>query len=151
MDESALRIFWHDDAAGYWVLVSDSRPDTANKLVTGTVDHFTLFSIFSYTGSGGALQSVSSYPNPFASLKGEKARIHYNLGADGDVRIRIFNPAGLLVWEQSFNAGNSGGRAGPNEILWDGKTGDGRSVGRGIYLAVLEYGGEKTVIKIGVR
>ncbi|MFA6583484.1 MAG: clostripain-related cysteine peptidase [Elusimicrobiaceae bacterium] len=97
------------------------------------------------------LSDLSSYPNPFAALKGEKAKIHYALDTDRECRIRIYNTAGQLVWDHTSYAGSDGGKAGPNEVLWDGHNGDGKSVGRGIYLAVVEAGGAREIVKVGVR
>ncbi len=97
------------------------------------------------------LGEASSYPNPFAALKGEKAKIHYTLDTARDVKIRIYNTIGQLVWQQTFPAGTAGGTVGVNEVLWDGRNGDGKTVGRGIYLAALEAGGERVTLKVGVR
>jgi len=106
----------------------------------------------SAVGSSYALLGeASSYPNPFAALKGEKAKIHYTLDAAREVKLRIYNTIGQLVWQQTCPAGASGGMAGGNDILWDGRNGDGKAVGRGIYLAALEAGGERVTLKVGVR
>lgn len=123
------------------------------SISTGTSAHDQPANDFAISSGGDTtlLTQAASYPNPFAALKGEKARIHYNLDADRECRIRVYNTAGQLVWEHLAYAGSSGGQAGPNEVQWDGRDGDGRAVGRGIYLAAVEAGGARVMVKVGVR
>ena len=63
----------------------------------------------------------------------------------------IYSPFGRKVWKQSFSAGAAGGQQGPNEVQWDGKTDDGRTVAMGGYLCVIDAGGSRTTIKVGVK
>ncbi|MBI4668037.1 MAG: hypothetical protein HY747_02445 [Elusimicrobia bacterium] len=151
LDESSLRLFFYDDSGGYWALIGNSTADTTNKTVTGRVTHFTLFRIMEYTPAGGAVSDLSNYPNPFAPLKGQTTRIRYSLQAESEVRVRIFDPFGGLVWERTVSAGSSGARAGPNEISWDGKAGDGHWAAAGGYICLVETSGEKAKTKIGVK
>ncbi|MFH2202830.1 MAG: FG-GAP-like repeat-containing protein [Elusimicrobiota bacterium] len=92
-----------------------------------------------------SISQVSSYPNPFDSRK-EKATIHYSLGTTSEVSIEIYSVYGRLVRSLSGT-----GNPGSNEVVWDGTDDGGAKVSMGIYLAVVEVGGEKTILKIGVK
>ncbi|MBI4669642.1 MAG: fibronectin type III domain-containing protein [Elusimicrobia bacterium] len=151
MNENSLRLFFYDENQKYWALVSNSTVDTANKKVSGGVRHFTLFRIMEYTPAASAIVGLSSYPNPFAPLKGETARIRYNLDQDRETVIRIYDVMGGLVWDKTIAAGESGGRMGPNEVSWDGKTGDGRWAAADVYICLIEAGWQKVKWKIGVK
>jgi hypothetical protein len=100
---------------------------------------------------------VSNYPNPFDTRKGGpygKTVITYELGADSDATITIYDLLGYVVRTFKFNPGEMGGRLGSNRIEWDGKNGMGRLVSKGGYIARIKVGsnlGTATAIrKIGV-
>ncbi|MBI5245183.1 MAG: fibronectin type III domain-containing protein [Elusimicrobia bacterium] len=146
LDERSLRLFFHNEASQTWELISNSVVDTSAKRVTGRVTHFTLFRILGFQASGGL--SLSNYPNPFSPLRGQTTRIRYTLGQDGPVRIRIYDSFGSPVWDGSFAAGDAGGKAGPNEVAWDGRTGSGRMTEAGTYICVVDAGGQRGKTRI---
>ena len=108
-----------------------SEPSAVTKVILGALPK-------------DAITSVSSYPNPFDSRK-ERATIHFVLPANADVSVKIFSIFGRLVKEFSL-----AGVAGSNEVKWDGSDQDGKQVSKGMYVAVLESGGAKSVLRIGV-
>ena len=95
--------------------------------------------------------AATNYPNPFAPKLGMSTHIHYSLAAAAEIKIRIYDAFGGKVWERTFPAGSAGGNAGVNEVLWDGRTNDGRLAASGAYLCVLELPGQRKVLKIGVK
>ena len=95
------------------------------------------------------ISSAANYPNPFDSRKRDTT-IVYTLSANADMSIKIYDVYGRLVREIGYGAGGPGGQAGTNEVKWDGTDAGGRKVSKGIYLAVLQSGGAKTILKIGV-
>jgi len=130
----------------------------ASGLPTGTV----FIRVRSVSGSGvvsapsavtkvqlGALPAegigeASVYPNPFDSRQRE-ASIHFELNANAEVSIRVFSVFGRAIKAMSFS-----GVAGSNTASWDGSDDSGRKVSKGIYLMVIESGGAKKVLKVGV-
>jgi len=98
---------------------------------------------------GSDFSGLSSYPNPFDSRSGQ-ATIVYDLTANEDVTIKIFDVFGGLVRDMHFGAGENGGLQGTNSVTWDGADGTGRKVSKGIYIAVFQSGGGRTTYKIGV-
>jgi hypothetical protein len=80
---------------------------------------------------------ATNYPNPFHPPT-QGTTIAYKLADNATVRIRIFTQNGDLVREQNFTRAGTGGSAGLNEWVWDGKNGSGSVVASGGYIAMIE-------------
>ncbi|HCJ66061.1 MAG TPA: hypothetical protein DHV62_01720, partial [Elusimicrobia bacterium] len=92
-----------------------------------------------------------NYPNPFVA-KRENTKVRYHLKENSEVEIRIYDLIGDLVWEKKISAGESpGGVAGPNEVEWDGRNGNGEYVSAGGYICLLKVGNKVLKRKIGVK
>ena len=98
---------------------------------------------------GSGISDASAYPNPFDSRQ-RSVNIHYVLNASADVSIKIFSVFGRSIKQLSFPPGGAGGSPGSNTVQWDGTDASGQKVSKGIYLAVIEANGSKSVLKIGV-
>ena len=148
LKEESLRLFFYDENTSGWGLASNSTVDKTNKTVSGMVNHLSLFRILEFTTSGAPLGAVTNYPNPFSPLRGQTTKIRYSLDQDQDASARIYDSFGMLVREWTFAAGQTGGAAGPNEVAWDGRTGDGRMAAAGAYICVIKSGGKtaRTVV-----
>lgn len=93
-----------------------------------------------FVDPGAAGGHVTNYPNPFhPPVQG--TTLAWKLDDNATVRLRIFTLSGDLVFERSFPSGGTGGVAGLNEWVWDGRNGAGRTVSSGGYLALLEAQG----------
>ena len=96
---------------------------------------------------------VHNYPNPFRAGS-QSTKIAYFLTQNAQVRVRIFDFTGVLVWAKEIPAGAPGGRGEPEgtwwEIEWDGRNGAGEVVRNGVYVCMLEAGGRSAVFKIAV-
>lgn len=96
--------------------------------------------------------SFKNYPNPFNPIS-EQTEFRYYLSAASDVDIYIFTATGEQVRHMHFNAGSTGGQAGPNvDIYWDGKNENGQVVLNGAYLALIKVadGGRTAKVKVAV-
>ena len=82
-----------------------------------------------------------NYPNPFRPLS-ETTKITYKLTLDSDILIYIFDLRGVLIKKANYSSGSIGGKAGYNEIIWDGKDDFGSTVGDGIYPFRIVAGGK---------
>jgi len=83
---------------------------------------------------------VTNFPNPFHPPN-QGTTIAYKLDDNAAVRIRIFTLSGDLVLEETFARAGSGGVAGLNEWVWDGRNGNGNVVASGGYVALIEAEG----------
>jgi hypothetical protein len=83
--------------------------------------------------------STYSYPNPFDSA----ATIRFVLEDPKDVRLRIYDINGTLVWHEDL----AGTRinAGLNTVTWRGANDSGENVANGVY--VLEVSAGKKAVK----
>ncbi len=81
-----------------------------------------------------------SYPNPFHPPN-EPTTIAYKLDDDASVTLRVYTQSGTLVRRAEFARSATGGRAGLNEFVWDGKNGKGETVSSGGYVVLIEAQG----------
>jgi hypothetical protein len=101
--------------------------------------------------AGGTL---TNYPNPFHPDE-SPTTIAYVLDDNASVRMRIYTLSGSLVLDTQFASGSQGGMVGLNEIIWDGRNGNGETVASGGYVVYVEAEGNGTTMhvmrrKIGV-
>ncbi|MBI4424946.1 MAG: T9SS type A sorting domain-containing protein [Elusimicrobia bacterium] len=123
-----------------WSALPDSAVDRVNRVVQGSVEHFSIFAIL-----GGApaadLSNVRIYPNPFLPGQGH-ARVNIvNLPVNAS--LRIYTLSGQLV--DRLDSSTSG------QAAWDGRNESGRSAASGIYWLVVEGAGGKRTLKIAVE
>ncbi|NQU16881.1 MAG: hypothetical protein HQ564_02350 [Candidatus Saganbacteria bacterium] len=102
------------------------------------------------SGELSVLGTPLNFPNPFNPETGP-TYIAYTLTADSTVSVFIFDITLAPVWRRTYAQGTDGGRAGYNEIAWDGITDFSSTVENGIYYfrIVSESGGSKKVIGKG--
>ena len=86
------------------------------------------------------LELLPNRPNPFNPA----TEIRYRLAEAGAVRLRLISPSGreLRVLAEGRRP------AGVNLLNWDGRDGQGRALPSGVYLCVLEAGGEQVSRKL---
>jgi hypothetical protein len=84
-----------------------------------------------------------AYPNPFTPTADGFCRIRFDASSSGTARVRVFDFGMRLVrtLEAPFAAG-------PNEVLWDGRSEDGARVANGVYVYLVEAGGAEASGKI---
>lgn len=83
----------------------------------------------------GILGAPLNYPNPFNPENG--TYISYSLSKNAGIQLSIHDLTGNMIWKQNYASGTNGGRAGYNEIFWNGKSGSGGYCGNGIYVLVI--------------
>ena len=98
------------------------------------------------------IDHLVNYPNPFDSRR-EETIIRYELPQDLAVRVRIYDLFGYQVKDFHFSPGERGGRAGENEVRWDGTDQTGEKVTKGGYICQVTVEGDlaaRGIRKIGV-
>jgi len=87
------------------------------------------------------------YPTPFSPGRDGSAIFAYTLNKDADIQIYMFSVEGKNVLTRKFSSGVNGGRAGYNEVYWDGQMDTGGIVANGIY--VYRIVSDKKVVATG--
>jgi hypothetical protein len=78
---------------------------------------------------------VVAFPNPFGNTPGNRTTttLTYYLQYGVDVHLSIYDPFGNQVLSRSYTRNQPGARAGINQVYWDGRNAQGRTVASGIY------------------
>ena len=147
-DASHLAIFRQNENG--WQRIGGSV-DMAAKLVRTTVDELGTFAILEDLGTAvGSLsiRDLDCQPRAFAprggSLRGE-TDISFDLSGPSDVTVRVYNSAGRLERVIVRDEPMAPGRV---SFKWDGLDEDRQTVASGLYIVVVDAGGqrrEKTV------
>ncbi|OGC04224.1 hypothetical protein A2276_06435 [candidate division WOR-1 bacterium RIFOXYA12_FULL_43_27] len=66
------------------------------------------------------LGQVNPYPTIYKPLTSPTLKLGYQLSTDADVTIYLINKYGKLHWKTSIASGNNGGKAGYNEVEYNG-------------------------------
>ena len=85
-----------------------------------------------------------AYPNPGPDGAGNMM-FKYNLGAAGDVTIKIYDLGGRLIRELQ-----QAGQPGSNTATWDTTNRHGQKMASGVYIYILESGGARLVDKLAI-
>ncbi|MEA3492847.1 MAG: Ig-like domain-containing protein [Candidatus Margulisiibacteriota bacterium] len=88
------------------------------------------------SGAPSILGLPLTYPNPFDPGI-ETATISYSLSRSSNVELRFFDLSGNQIAKQNYTSSQDGGKAGYNEVTWDGRSGNGNIVGNGIYIYII--------------
>jgi hypothetical protein len=128
-----------DPASGQWALLP-TKADTTNHLFIVSAAHLSIYQAFIRT-AGSDVGSSRVYPNPFRPFLGHTQVVFSNMPAGS--RVRIYTPLGELVREFAADA--------TGQALWDSKNAGGANVASGLYLAVIESGGNKVILKVAVQ
>lgn len=118
--------FWNGSA---WSRDGLSLLSSNNSSMVFQTSHLSIFAPM-----GAAADNLVRFgPNPFNPNAGG-GRFWYWLTADKETSLYLIDLGGTVVWKQSFTAGTNGGKAGENNLLYDGKTNWGDLLGNGVYL-----------------
>jgi len=152
--EQRLGLYRYDEDREEWIKVEASVADPDRNVVSGTVTKLGTIGVFyEAPGAGQLFSQTMVYPNPFRPHSGGADDGDYTTGVIFDLlpvglsRLDIYNLAG--EWVASLGkAITPTGVAG--QWRWSGANDTGRCVASGIYLYVMEAGGERRTGKIAV-
>lgn len=151
-----IGVYYYDEESKKWILLSSTITIVMKALpepkdsVSVSIKKMGKFMLIEYTPPGEFISQVSNYPNPFLPSKGQITKIRYTLKETCDVKIKIYDLIGDLVWTYTAYAGEEGGKEGVNEIVWDGRNGQGDLVYPGGYICLIKAGGNEKIRKIMV-
>ena len=139
-DEDTLVIATYNDGRAVWVPLYSTRDKTAKK-VRATTGHFSLFQLMHLPASGG-IQGITVGPNPLRPLKDPGASFTFRHLPSG-ASVKIYTYLGELLRETAADASGL--------AVWDGKNIAGRPVASDLYLALVQWKGEKKIFKLVVE
>jgi FlgD Ig-like domain len=127
--------------------LSGRQPETdkIRASCAGLIADYDLVTAFVDPNAPGG--TITNYPNPFHPPT-EPTTIAYQLDDDATVRARVFTQSGDLVLDRRFERGTTGGQAGLNEFVWDGKNGKGEVVSSGGYVLLIEAQGQGETLHV---
>jgi hypothetical protein len=115
------------------VQAADNSGNIATKEITGLI----------VVDEPLAIRNVIVHPMPFALDRGETANIAYVLNKDANVTIYVYSVSGMVVWTRRYAAAANGGKAGYNEVIFNGISDISRKpVANGVYVFVITVDGK---------
>jgi len=136
---SSVVIGRYDPTSGQWALLP-TTVDTVGQRFIVSVAHLSTYQAFTVS-AGSSVGDARLYPNPFRPSLGH-TQINFASMPAG-AKLKIYTPLGELVRE--FTADALG------QAQWDGKNAGGANVASGLYLAVVQSGGDKVVLKAAIQ
>lgn len=97
------------------------------------------------TEAVGLEKKISNRPNPFRAGS-EATLILFRTERSGPTEITIHDPFGNRVWSTVVDAVSGV----DNQVVWDGRNGNGKVVGNGGYVCVVKTPGDRLIRKIAV-
>jgi len=113
---------------------------TSAKEIAATLNHFSDFQLV-VPGAVSNLDNVLIYPNPLFPSKGQ-VYMYFDRIPSG-TKVRLYTLSGVKAWEAQ--------KSGVSPITWDGRNSSGEKMASGVYLAVLEGGGQKKIFKVAME
>lgn len=108
--------------------------------ISGEATTFEVYPLYVQSVADVTIQGIPlNYPNPFdpGDTNTPTTKIGYTLSKPANITLRIFDLAGNLIVKKDYSSTEQGGRAGYNEVTWDGKSDSGNYVGNGIYIYLI--------------
>src|SRR3989338_2934968 len=103
---------------------------------------YEVFPLYVQAVSGTSIQGTPlNYPNPFDPGT-QSTAISYTLSKSSNISLSIFDLSGNLIYKNTYTSSQAGGKAGYNEVAWDGKSSSGNYVSNGIYTYLIIVDGE---------
>lgn len=113
--------------------------------ISGEATTFEVYPLYVQSAADVTIQGIPlNYPNPFNPFDPgtQSTTIGYTLSKPANINLNIFDLAGNLIAKKNYTANQAGGRAGYNEVTWDGKSDSGNYVGNGIYIYLIIANGK---------
>ncbi|MDD5657632.1 MAG: fibronectin type III domain-containing protein, partial [Elusimicrobia bacterium] len=136
-DLARLAMMRYDPASNKCVPLA-TTVDRTNKTVTAQLNHLSVFQIDEWRPAATPA-AARVYPNPFYAA--HDGFVTFDT-IPASARLRIFTLRGEMLLDQRANASGI--------VVWPGTNRGGRPVASGVYLAVIEGGGQKKILKVAV-
>lgn len=87
-------------------------------------------------GTAEPSDQIIPFPSPFNPARGESITFRFYWNKSSNVTLKVWDRFGALVWETSMSIA-----AGFNNVIWNGRNGNGTIVAAGIYYVGMEVDG----------
>jgi len=141
-EDEMIYVFKYDDKIDVYKICPVNRDNDNVKFVINSLSDKFLVGKLKLPKKAGF---AHNYPNPFNPLK-ENTKIRFTLNKSSNVTINIYDFFGHHV--RTLECGSL--NIGINEVVWDGKNGDGQIVADGAYLGIIDCGNATLKVKIAV-
>jgi len=106
--------------------------------VSGYASTYEVYPLYVASAADTTIQGTTlNYPNPFDPGSDITTTISYTLSKASSISLYLFDLAGNTIAKKTYSSDQSGGKAGYNEVTWDGKSDAGNYVGNGIYIYLI--------------
>ena len=154
VDENKLAIFREDSASpGTWARIGGTI-NTQNQSITTVISRLGTYAVFedaAATGTGAALASFRAQPRVFSPsgnrFNTSESAISFALGQSFPVTVEVYNISGRL--ERTICRDKVMGPGSMVE-LWNGKDNNGRTCPTGLYIVMIDAGGNEDKLTISV-
>lgn len=135
---SALEIARFDAIRSQWIALGTLRSGMTLSAVT---DHFSSFAVLTFAAATG-LSAITVGPNPLRPVLNPGVPMTFrNLPAGA--RVRIFTYVGERILDADAD--------GSGVFAWDGRNRGGGNVASGVYVVVIEGGGQKRTLRVAIE
>ena len=117
--------------------------------VSAEVNEFGMFTLAGFMAPSASLDDLSCYPSPF-DPNSRPVTIQYYLINAANTEIAIYDIMGNLVKAWEITSGDTGAQGGLNQLLWDGRNGQGDMVANGGYIVCVSGDGKTKKFKFMV-
>ncbi|MCX5785705.1 MAG: lectin like domain-containing protein [Elusimicrobia bacterium] len=139
-DEDTLVIADYNESRSVWVPLPSAR-DKSAKTVTARTGHFSLFQLM-HSLAAASMSEITVGPNPLRPVRDPWAQFTFRHLPSG-ASVKVYTYLGELLHETDADASGL--------AVWDGKNKAGRPAASDIYLALIEWKGEKKILKLVVE
>ena len=117
--------------------------------VSAELNEFGMFTLAGFMAPSASLDDLSCYPSPF-DPNSRPVTIQYYLINAANTEIAIYDIMGNLVKAWEITSGDTGAQGGLNQLLWDGRNGQGDIVANGGYIVCVSGDGKNKKFKFMV-
>ncbi|MFH1282201.1 MAG: S8 family serine peptidase [bacterium] len=149
-ESKTFRIFMFNEEINMWGLVKETVDNTEEKILSASISRLGRYALMSFANPGESLEDLTNFPNPFPAYGRNDTTIQYYLKEDAQVKVVVYDLLGNLVKRIDVAKGAPGqGQGGiQNQIVWDGRNGQGELVANGGYICIVKMdSGSETKVR----
>ena len=137
---SRLELVRYDEGTGL-CLPLETQVDAPGRKLTSRINHLSVYQIVQSTAPPATLDKPRVYPNPLYVSRGQG---YFTLrDMPPGTSVKIFTLRGELLFDGTAD--------GSGYAVWEAVNPSGNKVASGVYLALLDFGGARKILKLAVE